>query len=149
MKTVTTKVPKGADVFLQMWEAWEAIVPSSLIHENPRVLLHLLELSARPEGIFQSELTSELDVNQPRLSKLTTKLCKAGLVNVSPWKDDRRKVRTKASVSGRAMLASLNQRLSALGTTASAPRRPRTMGKRNHVAEGQTTADFTEYLPPG
>src|ERR1035438_9301823 len=111
MNPKTTRVPKGADVFLQMWGAWEAIVPPSLIHENPKVLLQFLELSARPEGIFQSELTSSLDVNQPRVSKLTTKLCKAGLVKVSAFKDDRRKVLTKASATGRAMLASLNQKL--------------------------------------
>ncbi len=137
MKPMATEVPKGGDGFLKMWEAWEAIVPPSLIRVNPRVLLRLLELSTRPEGIFQSELTSTLGINQSSLSKLTTRLRKAGLVNVRKPKDDRRMGRMKASATGRAMLASLNQRLGAYCTTGPASPRPKKVGKGIHLAAGQ------------
>ena len=71
------------------------------------MLLPLLELSSPEECIFQKELKLRLGIQQPRLSKLTSKLVRAGWVTVKTPEDDRRKFLTITTAAGKKKLAAL------------------------------------------
>jgi len=126
-------------LFLEMWSAWEDVIPQKLSRENPRVLLRLLELAATPKGVFQVELKSALSVNQSALSKLVAKLRKAELVKVSTPAADRRKAQVKTSETGKALLANLNKKLGEVGTASSTSAVPRKARKGIRDAVGQAT----------
>jgi DNA-binding MarR family transcriptional regulator len=147
MESMATKKQNGTEVFMRMWAAWETVVPLELVRQNPKLVIGTLELSGRPEGIFQMELKRKLGVNQPRLSKMTSKLRKAGLVKVSIPAGDRRKALVRTSEVGKALLADFNSKLGGLGVARSSSPHPRRLGKSIRDAAGQTT--FFREIPSG
>jgi len=70
-------------MFLEMFSRWESTA-GKLAHEDPRLLLRIIELSSIKGGISQRALRQELKINQPRISKLTKKLTSSKLAG-GPW----------------------------------------------------------------
>ena len=136
----------GSKLFLEMWAVWETAMPQSLGRENPGLLLRLLDLGTTSNGIFQVELKSQLGMNQSHLSKLTTKLRNAGWVNVSTPENDRRKSLVKTSKAGKALLASLNKKLGAVGASTPASTGSRKVGKRIRAADDDSKFDFSQSI---
>lgn len=135
----------GLNLFREMWSTWEDAIPQKLSRGDPRVLLQILEMSATAKGISHVELQSELGINQSRLSKLTTKLRKAGWVKVSTPPNDRRKALVKTSAAGKALLADLHKKMEAAGAAPSASPDPRKARKGIREAAGQIKFDLGEF----
>jgi DNA-binding MarR family transcriptional regulator len=101
------------DGFVRIWADWWFRVPTGLARQEASVVARLLMLGSREGGISQSDLQRELQMNQPRLSKLMRKLLKVGWIQVKRSKTDRRIRLMTTTVSARARMASLKQDLAA------------------------------------
>jgi DNA-binding MarR family transcriptional regulator len=77
--------------YCNMWTVWKRAVPETLAAENPSILSELLRLASREAGICRSELERKLDLNQPRISKLSKKLLDENWLEVveRPGRDGR------------------------------------------------------------
>jgi hypothetical protein len=136
----------GTEVFLQMWAACKAVIPQGLIRQDPRLLIRFLELSGRPEGIFQMELRRRLGINQPRLSKLTQKLVEAGWIEVHTPDGDGRKRLTITTGAGKEWLTALSAKLEALVVAPPVPPRPKVSRKGIRPVSGQPTFDLDQFF---
>lgn len=87
-------------MFLEMFSRWESTA-GKLAHEDPRILLRIIELSSIKGGISQRNLQQELKINQPRLSKLTKKLARNLWVQIRRSAPDHRVVLTIATALGK------------------------------------------------
>jgi MarR family len=104
----------GTDTFLAMWSIWVDIMPKALAREDPDLLLRLLHLADVSTGVSQSTLQRALQVNQSKLSKLTTKLIKQRWLEVRPQPDDRRFLFVRTSPRAKTSMVALQIRLSSL-----------------------------------
>jgi predicted transcriptional regulator len=60
--------------YCEMWTEWKRAVPERLAAEDPRILSRYLTHASRASGVSRSDLERELELKQPRVSKLSTKL---------------------------------------------------------------------------
>ncbi|MGA7521840.1 MAG: helix-turn-helix domain-containing protein [Acidobacteriaceae bacterium] len=131
------------DVFLSSWREWEAELPPSLAHESPQVLVRLLWLSARPNGIFQMELMKRLGWNQSRVSKLVGKLAAAGWITLHRSEQQRATIAGK----GKRVLESFMAMLQELARAPS-PARIRRRHRGIQTVKGQEAFDLESLLDP-
>jgi DNA-binding MarR family transcriptional regulator len=122
--------------FTRMWEIWRSILPDRLRREDAGVLLRFLQLT-ESKDIFQTELKSQLGVNQPRLSKLTQKLVEEGWIKLERPVDDGRKRRAVLTSEGRSGLAVLRAKLQRLPPTGPAKSRRKSPRKGIQRVAGQ------------
>lgn len=134
----------NVQLFIERLAAWEAVVPKALLGENPRIVLTILQRSAFPGGIFQSQLKQQLGVNQSYLSKLMHKLeDTAHWIEIkSPTDDKRRRVSTTTE-AGNEALASLETRLKAVNAGSRSPSRTPRLRPR-----WKKTADYPQPGQP-
>jgi len=135
----------GTELFVSLWAVWESVVPEALLHQNPKTVLTLLARSARPGGVFQTELKQALEVNQPLLSKLTHKLHSAGWIKITQLKNDRRRCLTTTTAAGKRALAELKNQMNAL--TAATPSRSRTAPRRVRPSDDAPSFDYPDPNP--
>lgn len=133
----------GTDAFIAMWSTWHDLMPKALARENPDLLFRLLHLADVPTGVSQSTLQRALQVNQSKLSKLTTKLVKQKWLEVRPPADDRRFLFVRTSPRAKNSVVAVQTRLSALLPLVRKPIRrrglvaPRTDGTLLDLLHGQ------------
>jgi hypothetical protein len=60
--------------YCEMWTEWKRAVPERLAAEDPMILSRYLTHASRASGVSRSDLERELELKQPRVSKLSTKL---------------------------------------------------------------------------
>lgn len=72
----------GVDVYVAMRSAWSRRIPKVLERVDADLLLRLIDLADREDGITQEDLERALHINQSRLSKLKDKLVKEKWVQV-------------------------------------------------------------------
>jgi hypothetical protein len=60
--------------YCKMWTKWKRAVPERLAAEDPGILSRYLTHASRASGVSRSDLERELELKQPRVSKLSTKL---------------------------------------------------------------------------
>jgi DNA-binding MarR family transcriptional regulator len=116
---------------VRIWSAWWSRVPSAFERQESSVVVHLLTLGLREGGISQSELKRELGIAQPRLSKLTKKLLRAGWIKVRKPSaqgevkkpDNRVRLMTTTTVA-KAQILSLREELAPLFWTQMVKRAP-------------------------
>lgn len=60
--------------YCEMWTEWKRAVPERLAAEDPGILSRYLTHASRASGVSRSDLERELELKQPRVSKLSTKL---------------------------------------------------------------------------
>jgi DNA-binding MarR family transcriptional regulator len=94
-------------------------------------VLTLLERSARPGGVFQTELKNTLAVNQPFLSKLSHKLHSAGWIKITEPKNDRRRCLTTTTAAGKRALADLKNQMNSLTARTPSPSKTTPRGIRH------------------
>jgi DNA-binding MarR family transcriptional regulator len=135
---MTADGDSGIENFIQMWEAWQRIIPKTMRREDPRVLIAFLHLSEDAEGIFQMELKAKLEINQPRLSKLMRKLEDAEWIQIEKPADDRRKRRVVLSPAGRTGLAALRSNLKSRGKVSQPKPRAKPIRRGIREVAGQT-----------
>jgi DNA-binding MarR family transcriptional regulator len=128
---MATSRKTGTELFLSLWAAWESVAPAALLHQNPRIVLTLLERSARPGGVFQTELKQELGVNQPYLSKLSHKMHSAGWIKITKPKNDRRRCLTTTTAAGTQALADLKNQMNPLTARTPSPSKTAPRGIRS------------------
>lgn len=104
----------GTDTFIAMWSVWLDLMPKALAGEDPGLLLRLLKITDVSAGVAQSSLRRALQVNQPKLSKLTGKLIKQKWLEVLPYPDDRRFLFVRTTRRAMQTVAAMETRLSSL-----------------------------------
>ncbi len=81
-KIKTVPYPKSDSIvtFIAMSNRWRESLPRGLKRESPGLLIKLLAIVEMNNGIPQVRLQEGLDVNQPYLSKLISKLIAHGFL---------------------------------------------------------------------
>lgn len=90
-------------------------MPANFVHENPSVLIRLLQLGVQDYAFSQTDLLIELQINQSRLSKLMHRLKKDGWVSIHKSDGDGRKQYITTTAEGKALLSSLESALTGVG----------------------------------
>lgn len=135
---------KVTEIFAQMLAAWRDSIPNALLRADPKLVITYLDLCDRKEGIFQMELKSKIRINQPKLSKLASKLVKAGYIAREIPVTDGRKCRTTTTAKGKELLANLEVKLTdAMSLRADGKSSRRSRKKRIKTVEGQQTFDLS------
>ena len=132
---------RGTDLFVQMSSIWRAGLPNTIVKEDPTTLIRILRLGMAEGGMSQSDLKRELGINQPRLSKLTSKLVDAGWAAVERPKADGRVRLVTTTKAAQDRLASLEKSLAAL-----LPDRPSRHARKKGITTqiGQQFFDLVE-----
>ena len=130
---MATRDEEVFDAFVRIWSIWWSGAPDSLKRQEPSVVVRLLTLGLREGGISQANLQRELQINQPRLSKLTDKLRKAGWIKVKTSAADRRIRLTATTVKAQERLSALKAELAAL---VRAPRAEKPPARRRATKSG-------------
>ena len=127
----------GTAKFLEVFSKWRKNVGAVLAGEDPQMLVRIVELSSTMEGISQRALLKYLQINQPRLSKLTKKLVVCRWVELQKSSTDRRMVLMNATDLAKAKVEWLRTELSAIEVmpALAAPKR----GRRLKLPAGQTS----------
>ena len=128
------------DQFLAMWTMWRSVVPPALRKEDAELLIRILQRGLSEDGISQSQLRSDLGINQPRLSKLIRKLVRLGWMSVSTCEDDGRMVLLTTTPEAKQRLMSFEKSLESLSGS-----KPQKKIVRKQSADQQyaTTFDFS------
>jgi hypothetical protein len=124
-----------------MWSIWVDVMPKALARENPDLLLRLLLLADVSTGVSQSTLQRALQVNQSKLSKLTTKLIKQRWLEVRLQPGDRRFLFVRTSPRAKTSMVALQIRLSSLTPLGRKPGRRKGLGA---PSTGRTLYDLLE-----
>jgi DNA-binding MarR family transcriptional regulator len=111
---MATKDEEVFDAFVRKWSTWWSGVPDRLARQESSLVVRLLTLGLRRGGISQADVRRELQINQPRLSKLADKLHKAGWIKVKTSTGDRRIRLIATTVKAQEKLATLRKDLAAL-----------------------------------
>jgi DNA-binding MarR family transcriptional regulator len=101
------------DVYLTMHSAWRDGIPKRLQGVEPSVLITILKLAEREEGISQSAVQSTLALTQWGLSKIKRKLVRENWVKVWRPTSDRRRLLMSATPKARLAMDTLESKLAA------------------------------------
>jgi DNA-binding MarR family transcriptional regulator len=96
-----------------MHSLWKKIVDAQLAHEDPFLLIRIVDLTSTVEGMTQSGLRKSLGINQPRLSKLQKKLVSRKWIVARKAPTDGRVVLVTATDHGMKIISRLRLELSA------------------------------------
>lgn len=137
--------PQGLELFLQLWLVWEAAIPPALKSEDPQKLAKLLELCDSEEGISQSKLRRALSLDQPAMSRLSTRIRKTKLITDSIPRPDGRVRLTKLTAAGQKVFHALR---SDLTKTKVSYKSPSEQAKEEEEFQAHIDAIFPHWPPP-
>jgi DNA-binding PadR family transcriptional regulator len=125
--------------FVDLWQAWNSIVPKKLVRQNPLAVFAILEMCDGRGGRFQMEIRSELGLGESHLSKLLEKLVQVRWIAVTSKDSPGGKHRIRITRKGREVLSELRGRI------VQAPPVPARRGRWRGVrpAKGQLSFDLS------